>query len=77
MGRILIGTSAWSDHDPFYPPGTKPAAQLPFYARYFPVVEVNTTYYRVTARTMVVNRWGAAALWIIAALLAIVAVRAV
>jgi uncharacterized protein YecE (DUF72 family) len=53
MGRILIGTSAWSDHDPFYPPGTKPAEQLPFYARYFPVVEVNTTYYRVPARAMV------------------------
>ena len=42
-GRILVGTSAWSDHDPFYPPGTKPAEQLPYYARYFPVVEVNTT----------------------------------
>ena len=47
MGRILVGTSAWSDHDPFYPPGTPPAGQLPFYARYFPVVEANTTYYAV------------------------------
>lgn len=53
MGRILIGTSSWSDHDPFYPPGTKPAQQLPFYARYFPIVEVNTTYYRIPARRMV------------------------
>lgn len=53
MGKLLIGTSAWSDHDPFYPPGLKPAEQLPFYARYFPIVEVNTTYYRVPARRMV------------------------
>jgi uncharacterized protein YecE (DUF72 family) len=53
MGSLLIGTSAWADHEPFYPPGLKPAAQLPFYARYFPVVEVNTTYYRVPSRRMV------------------------
>jgi uncharacterized protein YecE (DUF72 family) len=53
MGEVLVGTSAWSDHDPFYPPGTKPAEQLPFYARYFPIVEVNTTYYRVPARKTV------------------------
>jgi uncharacterized protein YecE (DUF72 family) len=53
MGELLIGTSAWSDHDPFYPPGTKPAEQLPYYARYFPIVEVNTTYYRIPAARMV------------------------
>jgi uncharacterized protein YecE (DUF72 family) len=53
MGEVLVGTSAWSDHDPFYPPGTKPAEQLPFYAQYFPIIEVNTTYYRVPARKMV------------------------
>ncbi len=53
MGTILVGTSSWSDHDPFYPPGTKPAEQLPFYARYFPVVEVNTTYYRIPSLKMV------------------------
>lgn len=53
MGPLLIGTSVWSDHDPFYPPGLKPAEQLPFYARFFPIVEVNTTYYRVPARRMV------------------------
>ena len=53
MGQLLIGTSAWSDHDPFSPPGTKPAEQLPYYARFFPVVEVNTTYYRVPSRKTV------------------------
>jgi uncharacterized protein YecE (DUF72 family) len=53
MGTLLIGTSAWSDHDPFYPPGLKPAEQLPFYARHFPIVEVNTTYYRIPAPRLV------------------------
>ena len=52
MGRLLVGTSSRSDHDPFYPPGMRPAEQLPFYARRFPVVEVNTTYYRVPPRRM-------------------------
>ena len=53
MGAVLIGTSAWSDHDGFYPPGTRPAEQVPVYARYFPVVEVNTTSYRIPPRQMV------------------------
>ncbi len=53
MGTLLIGTSSWSDHAPFYPPRTGTAGQLQFYARYFPLVEVNTTYYRVPPRTMV------------------------
>lgn len=55
MSKLLIGTSAWSDHDPFYPQGLKPAEQLPFYAKHFPIVEVNTTYYRVPQRRMVEN----------------------
>lgn len=49
----LIGTSAWSDHDPFYPKGTKPAEMLRYYAERFPIVEVNTSYYRVPSRKMV------------------------
>lgn len=53
MGRLLIGTSSWSDQGPFYPPGTKPAEQLPYYARFFPVVEINTSYYAVPRRSMV------------------------
>lgn len=55
VSKLLIGTSAWSDHDPFYPPGLKSAEQLPYYSRYFPIVEVNTTYYRVPSRRMVEN----------------------
>ena len=44
VGRILVGTSAWSDHASFYPPHIPPVGQFPFYARYFPVIEVNTSY---------------------------------
>ena len=56
MGRILVGTSAWSDLDPFYPKGTTSAGQLPFYARHFPIVEVNTSYYHVPSPA-VVEKW--------------------
>ena len=50
-GRILIGTSSWTDptlvkEGNFYPPGTKSAeARLKFYASRFPLVEVDSTYY--------------------------------
>lgn len=48
--RILIGTSGYSFPDwvgPFYPPGIERSKMLDFYAREFPVVEVNATYYRL------------------------------
>ena len=50
-GRVLIGTSSWTDptlikDGNFYPPGTKTAeARLRFYATRFPLVEVDSTYY--------------------------------
>ncbi len=50
-GRILIGTSSWTDptlikDGNFYPPGTTSAkARLEFYASRFPLVEVDSTYY--------------------------------
>jgi uncharacterized protein YecE (DUF72 family) len=50
-GRVLIGTSSWTDptlvkDGTFYPPGTKSAeARLKFYASRFPLVEVDSTYY--------------------------------
>ncbi len=51
IGRILIGTSSWTDptlikDGNFYPPGTTSAkARLEFYASRFPLVEVDSTYY--------------------------------
>jgi uncharacterized protein YecE (DUF72 family) len=47
--RILIGTSGYSYDDwvgPVYPPGTPKEDFLPLYARQFPVVELNFSYYR-------------------------------
>jgi len=50
-GRILVGTSSWTDptlvkDGGFYPPGAKSAeARLRFYASQFPLVEVDSTYY--------------------------------
>jgi uncharacterized protein YecE (DUF72 family) len=51
VGRILIGTSSWTDptlvkEGGFYPPEVKTAEQrLRFYASRFPIVEVDSTYY--------------------------------
>lgn len=55
MGEILIGTSGFSYDDwrgPFYPDKTKSGDMLAYYARRFPVVEVNSTYYAIPAPTM-------------------------
>jgi uncharacterized protein YecE (DUF72 family) len=46
-GRIVVGTCNWSDHQDFYPRGLAPAGRLAYYARYFPLVEVDSTYYGI------------------------------
>lgn len=48
--RIAIGTCGFSYKDwvgPVYPLGTKSAEMLELYAREFPTVEIDATYYRV------------------------------
>ncbi len=51
MGRILVGTSSWTDptlvkEGGFYPPEVRTAeARLRYYAEHFPIVEVDSTYY--------------------------------
>lgn len=55
---IYIGTSGWSYRHwdkVFYPEDLKAADHLPFYTNYFSTVEVNTTFYRLPAETMVKN----------------------
>jgi uncharacterized protein YecE (DUF72 family) len=47
--RVWIGTSGYSYPDwvgDFYPPGTKSGNMLLHYARHFPLVELNYTFYR-------------------------------
>src|SRR4051812_20808007 len=45
--RIRVGTAAWADHEDFYPRGTKPGDRISYYAKHFPVVEVNSSYYHI------------------------------
>lgn len=47
MGNILVGTCNWSDHTGFYPRGVKPNERLAYYARFFPLVEVDASFYRL------------------------------
>ena len=49
--RLWVGTSGysyaeWTDAG-FYPPGTKSGDMLPFYARNFPITELNFTWYQM------------------------------
>ena len=47
QGRIRVGTASWSDHENFYPPGVRGTERITYYARHFPVVEVNASYYHL------------------------------
>ena len=47
MGIIYVGTSSWSDHTDFYPPDLPPNQQIVFYSERFPIVEINSTFYRM------------------------------
>lgn len=55
-GVILVGTSGYSYQDwkgPFYPADLQDRDMVTFYARRFPAVEINFTYYRMpNARTI-------------------------
>lgn len=57
MIETWVGTSGYSYADwvgPFYPPGTPGPRMLSYYARYFPLTELNYTFYRVpTGRELV------------------------
>ncbi len=57
--KHLIGTSTWSQKDwvgNFYPPKTKPADFLVEYAKRFPTVEIDSTFYAIP-RASVVESW--------------------
>ena len=55
-GQIRIGAQGW--HHPtwvgsFYPHGTRPAEMLALYARAFPTVEIDSTFYGIPAEPIV------------------------
>ncbi len=51
LAPILVGTASWTDHEPFYPPEYQRkemnAQRISYYARYFPLVEIDSTFYRL------------------------------
>ncbi len=54
MGEIRVGTASWTDktliESGWYPPeASTPEKRLRFYARQFPLVEVDSTYYALPA----------------------------
>ncbi len=56
MGSLYIGTAAFTAtgwEGSFYPPGTKPADFLRFYAQHFNSVEVDSTFYRIPSKATV------------------------
>ena len=57
---ILVGTCNWADHEDFYPEeldrGRRQRDRLTYYARYFPVVEVDSTFYGIP-KPAVVDGW--------------------
>jgi uncharacterized protein YecE (DUF72 family) len=57
--KIRIGASAWSFDEwkgVFYPPGLPESRWLEFYARYFPAVEIDSTFYGPPSEDTV-RRW--------------------
>jgi uncharacterized protein YecE (DUF72 family) len=57
---ILVGTCNWADHKEFYPPelerGRRQREKLDHYARFFPIVEIDTSFYGIP-RPEVVESW--------------------
>lgn len=47
MARIYVGTSSWADHTDFYPPDLPGNRKIQYYAQRFPIVEINSTFYRL------------------------------
>lgn len=59
MGRIVVGTSSWSDPgfvEEWYPPDLPAKDRLPYYAERFDGVEVNSSWYAIPA-PKVTRRW--------------------
>jgi uncharacterized protein YecE (DUF72 family) len=58
LGNVRIGTASWTERTllesgEFYPPSVKsPADRLRYYARHFPIVEVDATFYALPAERM-------------------------
>ncbi|MHB9032630.1 MAG: DUF72 domain-containing protein [Anaerolineae bacterium] len=47
MSRIYIGACSWSDFEKLYPPDLPSNQQITYYAQRFPLVEIDSTFYRI------------------------------
>ena len=59
--NVWIGTAGYSYSNwvgPFYPPGTRTTGMLAQYARHFPVVELNFSFYRCPTPAMLTRLAG-------------------
>src|ERR1700730_14134953 len=57
--KIRLGTCAWSFQEwrgSFYPADLPPDRWLEFYSRYFPAVEIDSTFYKAPAEATI-RRW--------------------
>src|SRR5688500_7618520 len=54
-GDIRIGISSWGGLPGFYPSSVKSAEKLAWFARFFTVVEVNVSFYRIVPPHTYVN----------------------
>jgi uncharacterized protein YecE (DUF72 family) len=59
MGEIRVGTSSWADPGfvkEWYPPGLPAGERLPWYAKQFRYVELNSSFYAIPDRSTV-RKW--------------------
>ncbi len=54
-GQIRIGISSWGSLPGFYPSGIKAGDKLTWFARFFSVVEVNVSFYRLVSPQTYMN----------------------
>jgi uncharacterized protein YecE (DUF72 family) len=58
MAKIIIGTAGWDYKDwigPFYPKNLEKSNKLEHFSQFFEIVEVNSTFYNLPSKKMVIN----------------------
>lgn len=54
--HVQIGLAGWGDHESVYPAGTSAGRKLSLYAKQFPIVEVDSSFYAIPS-VETVQRW--------------------
>lgn len=53
---IYVGLTGWGDHDSLYPKGLKQTDKLKEYSKYFPTVEVDSSFYAIQPKKNI-DKW--------------------